>query len=113
VVRYFGGTKLGVGPLGKAYGESALELLKSSKLIELTKFEKIAIHFNYDEINSVHYLINKYDCQKINNVYNETPCIECLIEPFLISNFHADLIEKSNGKAYLESKNKTFYLRLN
>src|ERR1035437_8880518 len=29
VIRYFGGTKLGVGPLGKAYYESALNVLKS------------------------------------------------------------------------------------
>ncbi len=112
IVRYFGGTKLGVGPLGKAYGDTALDLLKNSVIIKLTKFEKILLHFNYDEISIIHHLLNKYKCKQINNIYKETPSIECVIEPFKINSFNSELIEKTNAKANFEATKEVFYLEL-
>ena len=41
VIRYFGGTKLGVGPLGKAYYNSVIQTLKSSRIIEKKAYKKI------------------------------------------------------------------------
>ncbi len=38
VIRYFGGVKLGVGPLGKAYYETALEALLAGQKIEMHRF---------------------------------------------------------------------------
>ena len=37
VVRYFGGTKLGIGPLGKAYGDSAYDIAAKFKDFEQKK----------------------------------------------------------------------------
>ena len=111
VIRYYGGTKLGVGPLGKAYGETALNLLETSNILQLSKFEKIQIEYQYDEISSIHYLLNKYNCQKINNLYKTRPIIECFVEPYLLEEFNSELIEKTAGNVHLERKNKEFYLR--
>ncbi|MCB9247399.1 MAG: YigZ family protein [Ignavibacteriales bacterium] len=44
VVRYFGGTKLGVGPLGKAYYNCALEVLDSSKKSNLLNLKKLKLN---------------------------------------------------------------------
>ncbi len=112
VVRYFGGTKLGVGPLGKAYGETALNLLENSKLLELTKFEQFKIVYHYEETSSIHYLLNKYNCQKIENHFETKPIIKCLIEPYLVEKISNELIEKTAGNVQLEPLNKVFYLRL-
>ena len=112
IVRYFGGTKLGVGPLGKAYGETALTLLESSKLVELTKFEKIKIVYPYDMTSSIHFLLNKYNVQKIENHFETKPIIKCQVEPFLIKNMNIELMEKTAGNVQLEPLNKVFYLRL-
>jgi uncharacterized YigZ family protein len=112
VVRYFGGTKLGVGPLGKAYGETALNLLENSKLLELTKFEQIKIVYPYEETSAIHYLLNKYDCQKIENHFETKPIINCLVESPLIEKMENELIDKTAGKVQLEALNKVFYLRL-
>lgn len=112
VVRYFSGTKLGVGPLGKAYGETAMGLLENAEIIELVKYEKISIKYSYDYVSSIHYLLNKYKCRKINNSYAETPIIEAYIEPFLTQEFADELNEKSAGKSIFELEKKPFYLTL-
>lgn len=112
VIRYYGGTKLGVGPLGKAYGETALDLLENVNFLELTKFEQIKIEYSYDELSSVHYLLNKFNCKNINNLYDAKPIIEFCIEPYQINEFGDELIEKTAGNVQLERINKEFYLRL-
>ncbi len=53
VVRYFGGTKLGVGGLIRAYGGSAAKLLDKTKTREIIKHSIIKIqtpHKNYSDI---------------------------------------------------------------
>ena len=48
VVRYFGGTKLGVRGLIEAYGKAATDVLDSCKLIEKTITQKVYLEFSYD-----------------------------------------------------------------
>jgi len=112
IIRYFGGTKLGVGPLGKAYGETAFDVLTNAPKIELTKFEKINISFDYENVSTIHYFINKYNCQKINNLYSNSPEIEFYIEPYLVNNFSEAIINKTNGNAKIHKLGKQTYLRL-
>lgn len=112
VVRYFGGTKLGVGPLGKAYGETAVELLSQSNILKLTKFAKISIDYNYDDVSSVHYLLKKYNAQKINNIFTTSPSIECFIEPSSLQKFNDDIVEKTAGNAIFADLDTHLYLRL-
>ena len=53
VVRYFGGTKLGVPGLIAAYREAAEEVLSASKIIERTVDNLIRIEFPYIAMNDV------------------------------------------------------------
>lgn len=53
VVRYFGGTKLGVGGLIQAYKATAQMALEASKIIEKTINEDFLLSFNYPEMNTV------------------------------------------------------------
>ena len=47
VVRYYGGTKLGVGPLGKSYYDSALSSIKLTDIVTLTLHKKIIVSFDF------------------------------------------------------------------
>jgi uncharacterized YigZ family protein len=52
-VRYFGGTKLGVGGLIQAYKTSAQLALEASKIVKRTINEEYDISFEYPEMNIV------------------------------------------------------------
>lgn len=53
VVRYFGGTKLGVGGLIQAYKTAAQMALETCKIVERTIDETFLINFGYPEMNTV------------------------------------------------------------
>ncbi|MBK7106135.1 MAG: YigZ family protein [Ignavibacteriae bacterium] len=112
VLRYFGGTKLGVGPLGKAYFKSAFEVLQTSEIIELTKFERIEISYNYEDISKIHHLIKKFECEKIIEKFEKSPVISCYIEPSKIKFLETEITNISQGKARLQNKNEQIYLEL-
>jgi len=59
VVRYFGGTKLGVGGLIKAYRTGAQLALEQSKIIEKTIDIEYVLKFNYPELNTVMRIIKE------------------------------------------------------
>ena len=53
VVRYFGGTKLGVSGLINAYKAAAADALANSKIVERTVNSVISFHFPYESLNDV------------------------------------------------------------
>lgn len=112
VVRYFGGTKLGIGHLGKAYSETAVSLFQKCNIIQLIKYKDISISFKYNETNIVHYLLNKYKCKKIENRYSSSPLIQSSISYKNIKKFEAELSEKTAGNAQLRVLDTHSYLRL-
>ena len=63
VVRYFGGTLLGVGGLIRAYRSAASYALDQNAIIELRVFDSIRLEFGYVRMNSVMKLIKDYDLE--------------------------------------------------
>lgn len=53
VVRYFGGTKLGVSGLINAYREAATDVLRNAVVIEKTVDERLRIRFSYLVMNDI------------------------------------------------------------
>ena len=53
VVRYFGGTKLGVPGLIAAYKESAAEVLAAARIVQRTVDRRIAVNFSYAAMNDI------------------------------------------------------------
>ena len=53
VVRYFGGTKLGVSGLIEAYKTSAAEVIAAAEVVERTVDERIEVRFSYMAMNEV------------------------------------------------------------
>lgn len=66
VVRYFGGTKLGVGGLIQAYKTAAQMALEICKISERTINENFLLSFEYPEMNTVMRIIKDEDLNLIN-----------------------------------------------
>lgn len=76
VVRYFGGTKLGVGGLIQAYKTAAQMALEASKIVKRTIDETFILRFEYPEMNTVMRIINDEDI----SVKNRSMEIACEFE---------------------------------
>jgi len=61
VVRYFGGTKLGVGGLIQAYKTASQFALEASKIVERTIDDDFLLKFDYPEMNTVMRIIKDED----------------------------------------------------
>ena len=66
VVRYFGGTKLGVGGLIQAYKTTAQMALETCKVVEKTIDEIFLLKFEYPEMNTVMRIIKDEEINLIN-----------------------------------------------
>lgn len=65
-VRYYGGTKLGVSGLVKAYKESAKITLEEAKIITKELETEIEIQFNFNQQNVIFTLLSKFDAKVLN-----------------------------------------------
>ncbi len=65
VVRYYGGTKLGVSGLVKAYKESAKLTLESAEIIIKELQSEIELQFNFNQQNVIFTLLNKFGAKII------------------------------------------------
>jgi len=63
VVRYFGGTKLGVSGLIHAYKTAAADAIANNSIEENLILSEITIRFDYPEINQVMKLIKDFDLE--------------------------------------------------
>ncbi|MDA3820570.1 MAG: YigZ family protein [Candidatus Delongbacteria bacterium] len=63
VVRYFGGTKLGIPGLINAYKTAAHQALSNSKIIKLTRRKYLRIKFDYAVMDHVNRLIHEQNLE--------------------------------------------------
>ena len=88
VVRYFGGTKLGIPGLIKAYKNAALEAIQNNKIECIDITEMYSLKFSYEELNSVMNILKNYNANIINHKNDIISEIECSITLKNSKNFH-------------------------
>ncbi|MDW7691091.1 YigZ family protein [Flammeovirgaceae bacterium SG7u.111] len=76
VVRYFGGTKLGVSGLINAYKTSAAEALENAEIIEKIITETLSMTFEYPQMNDVMKVVKDYDL----NILKQEFTMDCIME---------------------------------
>lgn len=70
VVRYFGGTKLGVGGLVQAYKQAAEEVLVSADRIEIEITSEVQIEFEYEAQPEIMKLIKEFNLTLAHQEYS-------------------------------------------
>jgi uncharacterized YigZ family protein len=100
VVRYFGGTKLGVSGLVNAYKLAAKDAIENNTIItkEVSKYVKLESNYiDYPELMS---FVKKNKLQVLSNLQNET----CLIEVLLPLDRELHLLDFLSSYTIIEQK---------
>lgn len=74
VVRYFGGTKLGVGGLIAAYKTAAENTLQAATIIEVEVRKQVVFQFPYESTNEIMRLVKEFDLTVLKQTF-ENDCI--------------------------------------
>ena len=98
VVRYFGGTKLGVGQLGKAYYNASIEVLNTSEILTKTLFQNIIIEVDFSFVSLVHRIIHHYSAIIVNSEYSNIAKFNCYIKPNDFEKINIELTNLTNGQ---------------
>jgi uncharacterized YigZ family protein len=110
VVRYFGGTKLGVGPLGKAYYNASIEVLEKSEFQSKILYQLIEIEVDFNFISQVHRIINQFSAIISNSEFTTKANFKCLVKPNDFEKINIELTNLTNGQIILASKSGFEYL---
>ncbi|MEW6506300.1 MAG: YigZ family protein [Bacteroidota bacterium] len=110
VTRYFGGTKLGVGLLGKTYYNSAIQVLKFTKRYQQQLYLRAAMYFDFEHSKIVHRMISKYAVKTEKTEFTESTKIFCLIPSADIEKFISEITAHSHSKVKISVSNTHVYL---
>lgn len=100
VTRYFGGTKLGIGGLIRAYDETARMAISEAGKIEIKKIYRVSAFVDYQLLGTVHGQIEAYRGQILETNYsNKGGEITFLLKPEQFQPLCHTLSEKTAGKA--------------
>ena len=72
VVRYFGGTKLGVGGLIAAYKIAAADALDKAKVVEVSVTDTIKLYFPYERTSEVMRLVKEFNVNIKEQTFTES-----------------------------------------
>ena len=100
IVRYYGGTKLGVGGLISAYRTTSKQSLDTCKITTLHIKEIILVHFTYNELSHVMRIVKKYNLE----ILEQHQELECWLK-ILVKKRDLELVKstfKSHHKIKLE-----------
>lgn len=98
VTRFFGGKKLGVGGLVRAYSDAAEECLKicEKKQIDITK--KVRIFTTYEDLNTIKSLLDTYAVSYEEN-YTDLIDISAQIPISKVAEFTDNITQKTNARS--------------
>ena len=96
VVRYFGGIKLGIPGLIRAYRTSTADALANAEIVEKTATERFRLRFGYMEMNGVMKVLKDLGLQARNQDFGMECSLETDVRLSLADTF-ADMIGKTEG----------------
>lgn len=103
VTRYFGGTKLGVGGLGRAYFDAAAELLAAASFIRKAVVQELRVTFPFDATNPVMNFISHQQLTIARTEYTADAAVITLhLLPSAVEGVQRHLTDATRGSVTLE-----------
>ena len=100
VIRYFGGTKLGVSGLIQAYRTTAAEALAANEIVEETITQSIQLMYGYEQTNEVMRLVGEFEMQIEDQQFTD----HCLLKASVRQSYYLQSLEKAAQMTGVEVK---------
>jgi uncharacterized YigZ family protein len=98
VTRYFGGTKLGVGGLARAYSDSAMEVMKLCSRKTLYKTANLTVYCTYQDLSAIKKLVEEY-AVAVDETYEDSISFRLEIPISMIEKFTGLVTSLTKGRA--------------
>lgn len=98
VTRYFGGTKLGVGGLIRAYGGAAAAALDAAELVPVVHTRRVAVEHRYEDSGAVAGFLSALGVEPTSSDYGETIHLEFDVPAADVETFVAELTDRTAGR---------------
>ena len=102
VVRYYGGTNLGVGGLVRAYSDAVSEALEQAIIATQRLMAHIAIRFPVEVNSSVMSTVHRFSAHVDHLVYEDPVRMDVTLPPSQIEAFRAAMTEATGARMELE-----------
>ena len=101
VTRYFGGTKLGVGGLIRAYSGAAFVVMDAARFVPVIAKTRLMIIFDFDQTGPVHNILSQFGAKIIDTSYSQKVSLTCEISADQEDDLTRQLTDASRGKVQL------------
>jgi uncharacterized YigZ family protein len=106
VTRYFGGTKLGTGGLGRAYFDSASQALLNAEVIQKIVTEEVEITFPYDETSRVMNVLSHLRAKVLDTIYDDDVTLHISVRKSLNAALGETLVDATRGNIAIKHSRK-------
>lgn len=101
VTRYFGGTKLGIGGLARAYASAAQEAIRSAEKVTVYACERWKVSFPHAQISTVMYLLNRFEVRILETRYDQEVTITVEVRQGRSPGLREQLVNRTSGSIRL------------
>jgi uncharacterized YigZ family protein len=101
VTRWYGGTKLGVGGLIRAYGDAASQALDAAGAVRRTRRTSVRVSFDYADTSPALHTIGQFDAEQATPQYDERTHLDLAIRASQIDDFCAAFVDALGGRGDL------------
>ena len=97
VTRYFGGIKLGIGGLIRAYRDAAVQCIEAAEITERYYEEELSFSVAYEFFGGVSHVLETYECTILDEKMEKTVFFKVLIRKKDRDRFIDDLLRQTRG----------------
>ena len=102
VVRYFGGSKLGVGGLARAYSDSADAALQTATIVRRYLTAELRIRFPYDYTSQVHHVLELHDTDILEREYEDRTIYRIRVRESKLDVVERELTDLTNSTVEIQ-----------
>lgn len=101
VTRYYGGTKLGVGGLARAYGGCVKELVKNAEIVEKILTSKIEVLVDYNLLSAVLKTASAFKAEITQGHKGDKAVVRLSVRSSELDNLRSEIVDATGGSAII------------